>query len=165
MNAPTLNLFIVDDDITAVKGLRKYLAARFGDNLTISTFYNGESALKMVNSDTNIVILDFNLGNEDGNQVLKAIKAINPKTEVIMLTSNEDIGIAIESFRGGATDYVLKGGQAWKKIEKQIYRILLYPINFMVKELRVSKLLAIFLLTFVTMGVAVYFIMKYVNFV
>ena len=162
MNAPTLNLFIVDDDSTMVKELRSYLSLRFGSSLAISSFYNGESALRKVDKNTSIVILDYNLKGENGSGMLKSIKKINPKTKVIMLTSNENIGIAIDSFRKGASNYVLKGNNAGRKIAALIYRSITYPVRVIVKELRVSKLLAIFLLTFTTMGIAVYIALKFV---
>ena len=155
MISGTLNLFIVDDDSVSVKGIRSYLTSRFGTSLNISSFYTGESALKKIDKDTNIVILDYNLKGENGNEVLKAIKKINPQTEVIMLTSNENIGVAIDSFRKGATDYVLKGRNAQRNIAAIVYNILAFPVRMMVKEFNVSKLLAIFLVTFISMGIAV----------
>ncbi len=161
MIASTLNLIIIDNNTISVKELRKYLTTRFGNSLNISSFYNSDSALKHIGSNTNIVILDNDSVKENGNDVLKAIKKLNSKTEVIMLSSNENIGIAIESFRNGATDFVLKGKQSRKKVGEIIYGILIFPLHYMVHELRVGKLLSIFLLTFVSMGLAVF---VYLNF-
>ena len=149
MNTQGLNLFIVDDNPLVVTGLRNYLDSRFGINLNISTFYSGKSALKKVDKDTGIVILDYYLDGENGNDVLKSIKEINPKTKVIMLSSNEDIAVAVESFRNGATDYVVKGARDWDKIISDVYKILTYPIVFIARELKISKLLAMILLSFV----------------
>lgn len=163
MNTQGLNLFIVDDNQLMVTGLRNYLDNRFGTNLNISTFNTGESALKKVDEDTSIVILDYYLGDENGNDVLKSIKKINPKTEVIMLSSNEDIGIAIDSFRSGATDYVIKGEKSWRKIISLIQEIIVYPVRVMVREFGINKYIAIFLLTFMVMGIGVYFSLKFIH--
>lgn len=149
------NLFIIDDDVLSSTLLKHHLNDKFGATFNISNFTNGKSALEKVDENTSIVILDYYLEGENGNDVLKSIKEINPKTEVIMLSSNEDIAIAIESFRKGATDYVIKGDKSSKKITHIIYAILAYPIRFIVREFGVSKFLAIFLLTFVIMGIAV----------
>lgn len=155
MKNQTANLFIVDDDALSSALLKQHLNDKFGTSINISTFISGKSALEKIDKHTSIVILDYNLEGENGNDVLKSIKEINPKTEVIMLTSNEDITIAIESFRKGATDYVIKGNKASKKITHIVYDILAYPIRFIVREFGVSKFLAIFLLTFFIMGIAV----------
>src|SRR4051812_2141296 len=155
MKTQTLNLYIVDDNLLMLTGLRNYLDKKFGNSIRISTFLTGAGLLKKIDGDTNIVILDYFLEGNNGNEILKSIKTINPKTEVIMLSSNEDIGVAIDSFRNGATDYVVKGEKAWKKIYSLVYGIITYPIRILVKEFRVKKYLAIFLSTFVIMGVIV----------
>jgi DNA-binding NarL/FixJ family response regulator len=163
MSTQGLNLFIVDDNALMVTGLRNYLHNRFGKDIRIFTFPTGESALKRVDETTDIVILDYFLGEEKGTDVLKSIKKINPKTEVIMLSSNEDMGVAIDSFRKGATDYVVKGDKAWKKITHIVRDILTYPIRILVQEFKVSKFVAIFLLTFITMGIIVAATLNYMD--
>ena len=155
-----MNLFIVDDNKLVVSDLKNYLIQRFGLNLNISTFYDGESCLKNVDKDTNIVILDYDLNGKNGLEVLKEIKTKNPKTEVIMFSSNEDIATAIQSFRGGAKDYVVKGQGSWKKITKLVYTIITEPIRIIVREFKVSKYMAVFLLTFVIMGLIVLFTLR-----
>lgn len=159
-----LNLFIVDDDKLLVADLKNYLKGRFGVSIKVSTFYDGESCLKKVDKDTHIVILDYFMDGKNGVDVLKSIKDINPETEVIMLSGNEDIAVAIESFRNGANDYVIKGMGAWKKISKLVGHIITAPIRLIVREFGVSKFVAIFLLTFITMGIVVFLVLRYVKF-
>ena len=163
MNTQGFNIFIVDDDSLTLIGLRKYLEERFGNSLNISTFHKGESALKKIDENTSIVILDYYLENENGNDILQSIKKINPKTEVIMLSTNENMGIAIDSFRKGATDYVIKGDNGWKRVASRIYKIITYPLNMMVREFGVSKFMAIFLLTFLTMAIVVCLILRFMH--
>jgi len=153
METQGLNLFIVDDNKLTVSTLRQYLHNRFGSGLKISTFNDGESCLEKVDKETNIVILDYFMKGKNGLEVLKNIKTINPKTEVIMLSGNEDVALAIETFRAGATDFVIKGAGSWKKITKLVNHIITEPIRLIVKEFGVSKYMAIFLLTFVTLGI------------
>ncbi len=149
------NIFIIDDDISSSNILKQQLNEKFGANINILTFTSGKSALEKLNKYTSIVILDYDLKGENGNDVLKSINKNNPKTEVIMLSSNEDIMTAIESFRKGVTDYEIQGEKASKKTKNIVYDIIAYPIRFIVREFGVSKFLAIFLLTFIIMGIAV----------
>lgn len=162
MNTQGLNLFIVDDNALVLSSLRNYLNGRFGKDLNISTFNSGANALQKVDKNTSVVILDYYLEGENGNEILQSIKKINPKTEVIMFSSNEEIGVAIDSFRKGATDYVIKGDNGWKKISHIVLDIITYPVRILVKEFRVTKFVAIFLLTFVVMGAVVYLALKYI---
>lgn len=160
METQGLNLFIVDDNKSMVTMLKNYLSNRFGAGIKISTFYDGESCLEKVNKQTHIVILDYFLHGRNGLEVLKSIKEINPKTEVIMLSSNEDIGLAVETFREGATDYVVKGPSSWKKVTQLVNKIITEPIRAMVREFGISKFMAIFFLTFIAMGVVVYYALQ-----
>lgn len=162
METQGINLFIVDDNNLHVIALKNFLQNKFGVSVQISTFSNGESCLKKVDNTTHIVILDYFLEGKNGLEILKSIKAINPKTEVIMLSSNEDIALAIESFRTGATDYVIKGQSSWKKVAKLVDKIITEPIRTMVREFGISKFMVIFSLTFITMGIAVYYFLRYI---
>ena len=161
METQGLNLYIVDDNVSMVTALKQYLQKRFGDSLKISTFYSGESCLKRINKDTDIVVLDYYLDGKNGVDTLKSIKEINPETEVIMLSSNEDIGTAIESYREGASDFIVKGENAWRKLADVISRVLTAPIRFLTREFGVSKFTAIFLMTFITMGVVVFIVLRF----
>jgi DNA-binding NtrC family response regulator len=160
MGTAEMNLFIVDTDYRMSNDLKQYLSNRFGKYLNISKFQTGESCLKQINNETKLVILGFYLKGKDGNAILKSIKEINPDTEVIIHTSSEDVGTAIESYRNGALDYVLKGQGDKKHIGNIVLQILTYPIRIMVREFGISKFLAIFLLTFFTMALIVVFVLK-----
>lgn len=155
METQALNLFIVDDNKSMVVALKHYIQSKFGKNVNISTFYDGESCVKEVNKDTDFVILDYFLEGKNGLEVLKEIKDINPKTEVIMLSSNNDIDLVIKTLKNGAADYVVKGPTAWKRVATLISDVVTAPIRIIVREFGVSKFMAIFLMTFLTMGVIV----------
>jgi DNA-binding NarL/FixJ family response regulator len=160
MKTNMLNLFIVDDDPMMVMGLQNYLTKRFGTDVIISTFLTGRSALEKVDKTTNIVILDYFLEGENGNDILRSIKKINSETEVIMLSSNEDMGVAVNAFRNGAADYVIKGKKSWTKITSVVYKIITYPVRMMVKEFGINKYIAMFLLTFLAIGIGVFVALK-----
>jgi DNA-binding NtrC family response regulator len=155
MKTQGTNLFIVDDDSLMATALEQSLKNRFGTGIQITVFNDGESCLEKVNKETDIVILDYFLEGKNGLEILKSIKAVNPKIEVIMLSGNENMILAIETFRAGAIDYVVKGYGAWQKISKLVNHIITEPIRIIVREFGVSKFMATFLLTFITMGIVV----------
>jgi DNA-binding NtrC family response regulator len=160
MKTQGTNLFIVDDDNLMAIALEQSLKNRFGTGIQVTIFNNGESCLANVNKETDIVILDYFLEGKNGLEILKSIKNANSNTEVIMLSGNEDIILAIETFRAGAIDYVLKGRGSWKKIIKLVNHIITEPIRMIVREFGVSKYMAVFFLTFITMGITVAFVLQ-----
>ena len=80
-----------------------------------------------------------------------------------MLSSNENMALAIETFRMGAKDYVIKGGDAWSKLTSIIKLVVTEPIRLIVKEFGVSKYVAIMLLTFVAMGIVIFSVVHSMN--
>lgn len=156
METQSLNLFIVDDNKSMVTALKHYLNNMFGNSVKISTFYTGKSCLEKIDKSTDVVILDYFLNDENGNEVLKMIKKRNPKTEVIMLSSNEDISTAVEALQIGARDYVVKNNSAWRTLSGLIHTIITEPLRKMVREYGITKFMIIFFLTFIVMGIVVY---------
>jgi DNA-binding NtrC family response regulator len=161
MSLHPLHLIIVDDNPQVLAELRTYLDKRFNNGLLIATFSSGSEALAAVNETTSIVILDYHLEHEDGNAVLKAIKAKNPNVQVIMHSSNEEMAVMIDSFRKGASNYIVKGRGARKKLTAHLYQIITYPVRIIVKEFGINKYLALFLITFIAVGAVVVIALQY----
>jgi DNA-binding NtrC family response regulator len=154
MEAHGLNLFIVDDDRSMVTALKNYLSSKFGARLNISTFTDGESALRNINEDTDVVILDYFLHNKNGNEILRSIKERNPRTEVIMLSGNENLETAIESFKLGAKNYVVKSNKSIKKIAKLINSLFWPPLKSL-NEMRVTRVVPILLVALLSLSAGI----------
>lgn len=146
------NLFIVNPSEQMAMRLKNYLADKFGNALHTSTFNDGRTCVDNVTKKTDIVILSDLPKDQQSMGILKLIKSINYRTEVIILSKNEDIAQALESFVAGAKDYVLIGRGAWSKIAKQVLRVMSSPARIIAEEFQISFFLAVFLLIFVTIG-------------
>ena len=105
MKAPASLLLVDDDD-----AFRKVLARELGRlGYDVATAGSGEEALRRVaEREPEVVLLDLRLPDRDGLEVLEAIQAASPGTDVIMLTGHGSIDTAIQSVRAGAFDYVAK---------------------------------------------------------
>jgi diguanylate cyclase (GGDEF)-like protein len=55
-----------------------------------------------------VVISDMVLGAEDGLSLLEAVKAANPRQDVVMITSMQSLRKAVEALKRGAADYLTK---------------------------------------------------------
>ena len=157
MGTNQLNIFIVEKDEAVGAKLKEYLTKRFGDRIKVSIFQDGESSLDKVDSNTHVVILNHSLADTTGIQVLKSIKEINNNVEVIMLADEEDIALAIESYQAGANMTVLKGTGSRKKVSALVKGFLMAPIRIIVIELGLSQRIAMFLMSFLTVGIVVLF--------
>lgn len=102
-----MKLLIVDDE----PALRKVLADRLNVlyGITPGLCRNGEEALEAIRKeDYDVVVLDIEMPGMDGMEVLKRIKEIKPKTQVVMFTGHgsEDRRVLSETL--GAFNYVDK---------------------------------------------------------
>ncbi len=160
MKTESLNLFIVDDNLSATERLKEYLLKRFGEGIKILTFQDRKSCLEKVDDYTNIVVLNHQLIGENSAEMVKSIKGVNPDTEVIVQSEEEDIGTAIDSYRAGAKGLVIKGKGSERRVAKLIVRIFTAPIRIIERELGLSERIAVFIMSFLTIGaiVLLYFI-------
>jgi DNA-binding response OmpR family regulator len=100
-----MNILIVDDDVELV-GLLSFAFETAG--YTVGTAFDGDEALAMVRANNpELVILDVNLPNKDGFQVLADLRHIS-QAPVIMLTVRATEEDEIEGLDLGADDYLRK---------------------------------------------------------
>ncbi len=113
-------LFLVDDEPIQNEMLKDYLSERF--LYDIKTFESGEDMLKSLDLDPEIVVLDYHLSAhlpnaKNGVEILKEIKTLRPDTQVIMLSGQDKIDVAVDSMKYGAYDYVVKGATGFSRTE------------------------------------------------
>lgn len=160
MSTNPINLFVVDDDESLLTLVKNHLTRKFGQDVNITTFNSGEKCLEHINYETHIVILDYYLKGENGLDILQLIKTINPHTEVIMLSNNEDMVAAIEAFKRGAKDYLIKDTASLKKISELINKKVV-QFRTIVAEPNMQKFAALFFLTFATLAIIITVIFRY----
>ena len=119
-------IFLVDDEPIQNEMLKDYLNERF--TYDIKTFDNGEEMLQHMNLHPEIVILDFHLSGhkenaKNGVEILKEIKNHHPETQVLMLSGQDKIDVAVDSIKYGAYDYVVKGETAFSRTENILNNI------------------------------------------
>ena len=99
-------ILIIDDDMDMCMLLSKYLTRNGYDAETAHSGAKGIAKFKEDNFD--IVICDFRLGDRDGKEVLREVKAINPSVIVLIITGYSDIKTAVDVIKMGAYDYITK---------------------------------------------------------
>ena len=99
-------ILLIDDEPDIVRVLGISLKA---DGYQVIPALSGAEGLEAFAKDKpEIVITDIKMPGMDGIEVLEKIKAIDPNTEVIIITGHGDIDNTIEALKYGASDFINK---------------------------------------------------------
>ncbi|MBI4007402.1 MAG: response regulator [Planctomycetes bacterium] len=99
-------ILVIDDEELVCKALRRHLTM---DGHAIFVAENGHTGLKILKKeDIDIVLTELNMPKMDGIEVLRHIKKLSPKTEVIIIAAHGNMKTVLESFKAGAFDFITK---------------------------------------------------------
>lgn len=99
-------ILIVDDDSQLRQSFDKLLTE---EGHTVRTSPTGEAGIAMVRESTpDLVVMDVRLPGMSGLETFRAIREIEPKVPVIVMTAFGTTETAIEATKLGAFEYVLK---------------------------------------------------------
>ncbi len=119
-------IFLVDDEPIQNEMLKDYLSERF--LYDIRTYGSGEDALQNMHLSPEIMVLDYHLSSDkpnakNGVEILKEVKDRYPDTQVLMLSGQDKIEVAVDSIKYGAYDYVVKGETGFSRIENAMNNV------------------------------------------
>ena len=156
-------IFLIDDEPIQNEMLKDYIAERF--QYKIKTYGSGEDAMKEMNLKPDIIVLDFHLNAhlpnaQNGVEVLKKIKEVHPAAQVIMLSGQDKLEVAVDSMKYGAYDYVIKGETAFSRMENILNNLnelsALKEANTTYKKIITFLCVAIGVVILVSIGLAKY---------
>src|SRR5205807_5753841 len=99
-------ILIIDDERPILLTLEALLTRHGFEIETAATAGAGVKALK--NKTPALVLLDLQLPDAEGLQMLEQIKTERPETQVIILTAHDTLANAIESIKRGAYHFISK---------------------------------------------------------
>ena len=101
-----MKILIVEDEIELLDSIASYLKNEDFMCEKASTFFEAEDKLISFNYD--IILLDINLPDGNGIDLLKIIKAKSPKTGVLIVSAKNSLDDKLEGLDLGADDYITK---------------------------------------------------------
>ena len=116
-------IFIVDDDALFLKSLEiEFLQ---NNDYTVKTFSTGELCMENISENPDLIVLDYYLNSIDtsaidGLEILDRIKASNSQIPVIILSSQDNIEVAVNCMRHKALDYFVKSETAFIRMQKAL---------------------------------------------
>src|SRR5437870_3562772 len=98
-------VLVVDDD----PGIRDALSMVLESDYAVVTAADGRTALEVFRQrSVDAVLLDLRLPDIGGLDVLRQMRAIDPRVDVILVTAVHEIPITVQGIRSGAVDYITK---------------------------------------------------------
>ncbi len=104
-----MNLLIVDDLSSVVKGLETGIAWKMLGISKVFTAYNAHEAKEiLIQYPIHIMLCDVEMPKENGIQLLNWLRSLNMETECIFLTAHADFEYMQEAIRAKGFDYILQ---------------------------------------------------------
>ncbi|MBN1219263.1 MAG: response regulator [Anaerolineae bacterium] len=111
-----LKVLVIDDSPQIREFVTEYILEPNGFEADIAT--NGAEGLeKVLASAPDLVLMDYEMPKMTGIEVLRNLRAKGSKVPVILMTSHGSEQVAIEVFRLGAKDYLIKPFAAQEMLE------------------------------------------------
>ncbi|HKD40304.1 MAG TPA: sigma-54 dependent transcriptional regulator [Myxococcaceae bacterium] len=104
MSAATV--LVVDDDLANLESVSRIFQREGLDALTAT---NGKDALELLRRpEVTVMVSDLMMPGMDGQELLRAARAMRPDVEVVLMTAYGTVETAVASMKEGAYDFITK---------------------------------------------------------
>ena len=123
------NVVIIEDDIQLNLVISEYFKLK---NFNTISIYDGMDAIEALEDQKSLniglYVIDINLPNYSGIELLKYIRQIDIETPIIIITASLEIENFIEAFDNGCNEYIKKPFHI-KELEIRVQKLLDYQDN------------------------------------
>ncbi|HNW73945.1 MAG: response regulator [Bacteroidales bacterium] len=111
-------IVLVEDDHFYATLLQEFL--RQNGYTDLKHFDNGLECLLQVYEEKapDVIIMDYQIGLINGVEILQKIRAYKPDLQVIFMSGQKDVKVAVQSMKKGARDYIPKDEKALERLLK-----------------------------------------------
>ncbi len=114
-------IFIVEDDPWYGEILSYHLS--LNPDFIVSKFETGNACLAALGSKPDLITVDFSLPDMTGEELFKKIKLEHPGVPVIVISSQEEVSVAVNLLKLGVNDYLVKDEATKELLWNSIVRI------------------------------------------
>jgi len=101
-----MRILMIEDDSAMVQTMERILKA---EGFTVSATSHGEDGIDLAkNCNYDLVLLDLNLPDMSGMEVLRTLRMAKINTPIMFLSGSIDIETKVRALSGGADDYLTK---------------------------------------------------------
>lgn len=113
-------IFVVEDNEFFSQLIKQKLESN--DQNEVTLFNNGDDFRGDLHLNPDIVVLDYNLPNTTGIDLLKEIKNFNDQIKTILISGQEKVDVVIEAFENGAEEYINKDDNALTMLNLKVQK-------------------------------------------
>ena len=106
----TLKIFVVDDDEFFGSIVKTTLERE--ENIEVELFTTAVDFLQSLYLNPDLVIIDYDLPETNGIEILKSVKAFNADLISVILSGQKDLKVVVEAYKTGADRYIIKDENA-----------------------------------------------------
>ncbi len=104
--SPVARILIVDDDNHLRDTLRDLLEM---ENFQVFEASSGAEAMKQVVTGVfDVILMDFNLADQTGIEVIRDIRKVTTESEILMMTAHASLDTAIKAIQESVYDFLIK---------------------------------------------------------
>ena len=107
-------IFIVEDDQFYSKLIHRKIS--MDPDFEVQIFNSGQSLIDNLHENPQVISLDHSLPDYTGLELLPIIQEQCPNCQVIILSAQNDVQIALKLMKAGAYDYLIKDNEAIDKL-------------------------------------------------
>jgi DNA-binding NtrC family response regulator len=115
------NIYIVEDDPWYGEILTYHLS--LNPDYKVTRFETAKACLAKMYLKPDLVTIDFSLPDMKGDELYREIKEINPQVPVVVISSQEDVTVAVNLLKMGVNDYMIKDEATKDLLWNSIIRI------------------------------------------
>ena len=100
-----MNIFIVEDN----KDLNQLITGTFKNmDYDVTSCEDGKEAFEIIANPFDLYIIDINLPNVNGLELVKKIKSNNTKAKIFIISGDDNIDTILKAYNLGCDDYIKK---------------------------------------------------------
>ena len=104
----TVRVLVADDQALVREGLLTLLAAATGIEPVAAASDGAEAVALCARHRPDVVLMDLRMPNLDGVEATRQIRATQPETEIVVLTTHADEASILDALNAGARGYLTK---------------------------------------------------------
>lgn len=99
---------LIVDDVSTVRSFLRQTLSHLGVRNVREAASGGECVRLFKEEQADIVFLDIELPDFDGNEVLRQLHEVNPRVNVVMISAHSTVDNVKESIENGAKGFIVK---------------------------------------------------------
>jgi DNA-binding NtrC family response regulator len=116
-----LKIFIVEDDLFFGELLRRHIS--LNPDYEVFLFGTGKECLGNLHHNPDVISIDFGLPDMRVDILLKKIQDVNKEVPIIVISGQEDVGVAVSFLKAGAKDYIIKDDHTKEALWNSILKL------------------------------------------